>query len=142
MFAPPDRSAALLDAVDTLAEAGFAFDPDVAFTSDPIATCSGLACASVEVRDGHRTLVIAPDAFVSASRLNASLLEVWARYRTPRPGYLPDLARGALQVVRDGERVGVSAFDRSAALHEYRLLWPRLRPAQRHGLPDPAPLAP
>jgi len=59
------------------------------------------------------------------------------RYREPRPGSVPDLARGTLRVLRDGGRVGVDAATLRRAQHGYRQLWEALEPAQRECLDDP-----
>lgn len=125
-------------AVGELARAGFAFDPDVRFASGRYTSCNGVACADLRVVAERRTVLLAEQAFDNPSRLRASLLEIWERYREPRPGSIPDLARGALRVVRDGPRVGV----RDAALlrrahHSYRGLWEQLPPDRRRELPDP-----
>ncbi len=82
--------------------------------------------------------MLAHDGLRTPSTVRASLLEIWERYREPRPGSLPDLARGAQRVLIDGPRVGVE--DRHVlrkAHHTYRQLWTKLTPDQREGLQDP-----
>lgn len=134
--APAD--AELEAALGDLARAGFEFEADVRFAVDRYASCDGIACADLTVMRGRRTVRIAEAAFDSPVRLRASLLEIWERYRQPRPRSTPDLARAAQRVLRDGPRVGVNdpAVLRRAH-HRYRRLWQRLPPEQRSGLVDP-----
>lgn len=133
----PAIRAALVD----LREAGFAFDSDLAFRVDPYASCSGVTCADLAVIRERRTILIAPEAVREPPLLRAALLEIWERYQTPRPGSVPDLARGSLRVVTDGARVGVDARTLRRAHHGYRQLWAELEPAERAGLTDPDHLA-
>jgi hypothetical protein len=88
------------------------------------------------IRD-RRTILLAPEAVREPPLLRAALLEIWERYKTPRPGSVPDLARGSLRVVTDGARVGVDAPTLRRAHHGYRQLWAALEPAQRADLADP-----
>lgn len=143
IVAPRERRAADIEAaLADLARVGFAFEADVRFRYDRWAVCEGFACADLLVIRERRTVVIAEGAFESASRLRASLLEIWERYRAPRPGSLPDLARGALRVVRDGRRAGVSEVQTlQLAHHTYRQLWTQLEADARRGLPPPDALA-
>jgi hypothetical protein len=85
----------------------------------------------------RRTILLAQEAVREPPLLRAALLDVWERYRTPRPGSVPDLARGSLRVLTDGGRVGVDARTLRRAHHGYRQLWAALEPAQRAGLADP-----
>ena len=105
---------------------------------DPYAVCDGLACAELVMYKERRTVVLAEDAFESPSRLRASLLEIWERYQNPRPGSLPDRARGALRVVQDGPGVGVTEiYLRRQAQHLYRQLYDQLAAAEQAKLVDP-----
>ena len=135
--APPagnQLNAALLD----LATAGFEFDADVRFMPDAYAVCNGLFCADLIMYKERRTIILAREAFDSRSRLRASLLEIWERYQEWRPGSVPDLARAALRVIQDGERVGVSdVYIRRHAHHRYRQLYEKLSAAEREPLTDP-----
>ena len=74
--------------------------------NDPRAVCDGLACADLVVENQRRTILVADGAFQSPSKLRASLLEIWARYQTPRHGNVRDLALGALTVAQDGAARG------------------------------------
>ncbi len=132
---PPIR-AALRD----LHAAGFEFEADLAFRVDPYASCSGVTCADLAVIRERRTVLLAPDAVREPALLRAALLEIWERYRTPRPGSVPDLARGSLRVIEDGARVGVDAPTLRRAHHGYRQLWAALAPDERSGLVDPETL--
>jgi hypothetical protein len=127
----------LLAALRDLGSAGFEFEADVAFRVDPYRYCEGIACADLLVIKERRTIAIAPEAVRDPPLLRAALLEIWERYRQPRPGSLPDLARGALRVVRDGSRVGVDTRTLRRAQHDYRKLWESLEPPLRAGLEDP-----
>jgi hypothetical protein len=124
--------------VTALADAGFPFEADVVFRVDPYAVCDGVRCADIRTVRRRRTIGIAPEALESEARLRASLLEVWDRYREPRPGSRHDLARGTLRVIQDGPRAGV--HDRQTlriARLTYRQIWTRLPPGERTDLPDP-----
>jgi hypothetical protein len=135
---PPDVGVRIREALSDLQEGGFSFDPDVAFRVDPYAVCEGVACADLVIMTGRRTILLAPEATRSPEALRATLLEIWERYREPRPGSVHDLARGALRVARDGPRVGATDPDllRRARLR-YRQLYESLPPEERDGLPDP-----
>ena len=133
-----DRGPEIATALGALAAAGFEFDADVRFRMERYAVCEGFACADLVLIAERRTIVLAPDAFESPARLRGSLLEVWERYREPRPGSLPDLARGSLRVIRDGRRVGVDdVHTLRLAHHSYRQLWNQLTAEQRSDLEDP-----
>ncbi len=132
-----DPRPALRAALGDLRAAGFEFEADVAFRVDPYRYCEGVSCADVLLIKERRTIAVAPEAVREPPLLRAALLEVWERYREPRPGSAPDLARGALRVVRDGGRVGVDVATLRRAQHGYRKLWKSLEPAQRAGLEDP-----
>ena len=98
----------------------------------------GVRCADLTLERGHRTILLADEAFVSDSTLRASLLEIWERYREPRPGSIPDLARGALRVLRDGPRVGVTDPNTlRRARNVYTQLWEQL-PEHYADLPPPS----
>jgi hypothetical protein len=141
LFQPPDHTPEIPAALADLKAGGFEFGPDVAFRNDRYAVCDGLACADLIVDAGRRTIIVADGAFESPSRLRASLLEIWARYREPRRGNVRDLARAALLVAREGARAGVTAQDvLDDAAFRYQQLWERLEPAQRADLPPPAAL--
>lgn len=134
----PRIHAALVD----LQQAGFEFDADVRFRTDPFAACDGIACATLVILQERRTILLARDAASDEALLRASLLDIWERYQNPRPGSTRDLARGALRVVRDGPRVGVD--DRALlrrAHHTYGQLYRSLAAEERADLPDPAALA-
>jgi hypothetical protein len=142
LFRPPDRTPEIAPALADLEAAGFAFAPDVRLRNDPLAVCDGLACADLVVENERRTILVADGAFASPSKLRASLLEIWARYQTPRHGNVRDLARAALGVVQDGPRAGVSDPGVQAdARFAYKQLWERLPPDKRTDLPDPSSLA-
>lgn len=135
---PTSPRAEIQAGVDDLAAGGFEFQPDVHFGLDRYLSCDGITCADLLVIKERRTIMLAPDGLRSPSTVRASLLEIWERYREPRPGSLPDLARGAQRVLTDGPRVGVE--DRHVlrkAHHTYRRLWTKLTPEQREGLQDP-----
>jgi len=137
-FNPLDRSAEIPPALSELAAAGFTFPADIRFVHDPMTVCDGITCADLVVIDGRRTIRLANHAFMSPSKLRASLLEIWPRYEMPKRGDLPDLARGAVLIVTDGARAGVS--DREVmreARFTYRHLWNQLPPAERKRLPAP-----
>jgi hypothetical protein len=126
-----------------LDRAGFRFEGDVRFRTDPYAVCEGIACADLIVAQERRTILLSPNLIGQPAALRAALLEVWERYRAPRPGSLPDLARGALRVVEDGPRVGVD--DPKLLLRAkftYRQLYEQLSPAERAELPDPDTVRP
>ncbi len=125
-------------ALADLAAEGFEFDSDVRFRYHRYAACDGMACADVGLIGERRTILLAPEAFESPGQLRATLLEVWERYREPRPGSVPDLARGALRVIRDGYRVGVrELYILRRAHHVYRQLYLELPGGERADLPDP-----
>ncbi len=125
-----------------LAAEGFEFEPDVRFRYHRYAACDGMACADVALIGERRTILLAPEAFESPGRLRATLLEVWERYREPRPGSVRDLARGALRVIRDGHRVGVvEPYILRRAHHSYRQLYNELPNDQREDLPPPDELS-
>jgi hypothetical protein len=100
-----------------------------------------VTCADLAVIRERRTILLAPEAVREPALLRAALLEIWERYRTPRPGSVPDLARGSLRVLTDGGRVGVDARTLRRAHHGYQQLWAALPPAERAGLTDPDALA-
>jgi hypothetical protein len=104
---------------------------------DPYRTCEGVACTDLLLVKERRTVAVAPEAMRDPPLLRAALLEMWERYREPRPGSVPDLARGALRVIRDGPRVGVDPPNLRRAHRSYQKLWQALEPAQREGLDDP-----
>ena len=133
-----DRRPEIEGALADLRAGGFEFDPDVHFRVDPYAVCCGLTCADLLIIRDRRTIVLAVDAFDSPSVLRASLLEIWERYAEPRPGSVPDLARGALRVIRDGPRVGVvDAATQARALRVYEQLFSQLPERDFADLPDP-----
>ncbi len=129
-------------AVAALEAAGFPFDADIRFRIDPHAVCQGIACAEVVVISDRRTILLAPESLRSDSVLRATLLEIWERYREPRPGAQRDLARGTLRIVRDGPTVGVED-ERvlGRARLEYGQLYGTLSRQEREGLPDPDGIA-
>ncbi|MFI5317793.1 MAG: hypothetical protein ACHQ6T_18980 [Myxococcota bacterium] len=142
LFQPPDRTPEIAPALADLGAAGFEFAPDVRLRNDAHAVCDGLSCADLVVERERRTILVADGAFASPSKLRASLLEIWARYREPRRGNVRDLARAALLVIREGPRAGVTdpgvlADARSA----YRQLYQQLPREKRGELPAPASLA-
>ncbi|HTO69627.1 MAG TPA: hypothetical protein VMR31_07170 [Myxococcota bacterium] len=97
-----------------------------------------MACADLAVVDGRRTILVADAAFATPSKLRASLLEIWSRYREPRRGNARDLARSALLVATDGRRAGVTDGDvLDDASYFYGKLYEQLPAQQRAGLPDP-----
>jgi hypothetical protein len=141
LFRPPDRTPEIAPALADLRAAGFEFDADVRLRNDPRAVCDGLSCADLVVEHERRTILVADGAFASPSKLRASLLEIWARYREPRRGNVRDLALAALVVIRDGPRAGVTDPGvLGDARFCYRQLWARLPPEKREGLPSPASL--
>ena len=141
LFRAPDRTPEIQPALADLEQGGFAFAADVVFRNDPHAVCDGLACADLVVENQRRTIVVADGAFVSPSKLRASLLEIWVRYQTPRHGNVRDLARAALVVVQDGRRAGVTDPGVLAdARFVYAQLWRQLPPERRSDLPDPRQL--
>jgi hypothetical protein len=125
------------EALRDLRAAGFEYEADVAFTVDAYRYCDGVCCTDLMLIKERRTIAIAPEAWREPPLLRAALLEMWERYREPRPGSVPDLARGTLRVLRDGSRVGVDAPTLRRAQHAYRKLWDALEPEQRAGLDDP-----
>lgn len=134
----PEPRLQILDAVETLSRAEFRFEPDVAFARDAAAVCLDLSCAEVLVRRNRRTIVIAPEAFDTPDRLRATLLEVWHRYREPRPQSVRDRAGAALRVLLDGPAVGVrDRYLLREAFRVYRMRFEELSPAERQGLRDP-----
>jgi hypothetical protein len=143
LFRPPDHTREIAPALADLKAAGFEFAPDVAFRNDSRAVCDGLTCADLVIEGERRTILVADGAFRSASKLRASLLEIWARYREPRRGNVRDLARAALVVVRDGPRAGVT--DQGVlgdARYVYRQLFEQLPAEKRGDLPEPGSLTP
>jgi hypothetical protein len=139
---PPDSAPKIRSALSDLDAAGFRFDADVRFRVDPYAVCEGLACADLVTLKERRTVLLAPEALRSDAVLRATLLEIWERYREPRPGSERDLARGALRVVQDGAAAGV---DDEQVLERARLQYTQLYRAlprdDREGLPPPAEIA-
>ncbi len=134
----PHRKRTIYEALEDLAAAGFEFDADVHFMPDQYAVCDDMSCADVLIYKERRTILVAHEAFESPSRIRATLLEIWPRYQNPRPGFLPDLARGALQVVQDGPRVGIEdVYLLRRAQHTYRRLYDGTEADQRDGLVDP-----
>ena len=87
--------------VDDLAAGGFMFEPDVHFGLDRYGSCDGITCADLLVIKERRTIMFEHDGLRTPSTVRASLLDIWERYRQPRPGSLPDLARGAQRVLID-----------------------------------------
>jgi hypothetical protein len=141
LFRPPDRTPELAPALADLRAAGFEFAPDVRLRSDPRAVCDGLSCADLVIENERRMILVADGAFASPSKLRASLLEIWARYKEPRHGNVRDLARAALVVIRDGPRAGVTDPGvLGDARFVYRQLYARLPAAQQAELPDPSDL--
>ena len=141
LFRPPDRTAEIAPALADLRAAGFEFAPDVHLRNDHYTVCDGLACADLVVQQGRRTILVADRAFDGPSKLRASLLEIWARYREPRRGNVRDLARAALVVIRDGPRAGVTDPGVLAdARFCYRQLYEQLPPEKRTDLPLPGSL--
>lgn len=138
LFSAPERDAAIGAALSDLESAGFVFEIDVRFAAERYAVCDGLACGSIALVHGHRTVRLAPEAFDSPARLRATFLEIWERYQEPRPGSLRDLARGTLRVLRDGHRVGIDdEFLLRRAFYRYRQLYERLAVEHRKDLPAP-----
>lgn len=132
--APVTIEAALAD----LDGGGFRFESDVAFARDPYVVCAGITCAELRVRDRRRTILVAPEAFASASRLRASLLDIWGRYQEPRAASGADQARSALRILRDGPRAGVSDRRLLREMHHlYRQLYGGLSEDERGELPSP-----
>jgi hypothetical protein len=137
-FKPRDRSAEIPPAVAELAAAGYSFPIDIRIVHDPMAVCDGITCADLVVIENRRTIRLANHAFTSPSKLRASLLEIWPRYERPKRGNLPDLASGALLVVREGARVGITDVEViREARFTYRQLWNQLTPAERTRFPAP-----
>ena len=135
---PPKPDPEITAAVADLKAGGFEFEADVRITRDAYAVCDGLACAELRVVENRRTIGLAREALEDPSRVRASLLEIWTRYREPRPGSIPDLARGALLVVRRGPEVGVTnPWTLRLAYHSYQQLWLQLDRVQRAKLEDP-----
>lgn len=140
-FKARDRTAEIPPAVADLAAAGFPFPVDIRVVHDPMAVCDGITCADLVVIENRRTIRLANHAFTSPSKLRASLLEIWPRYERPKRGNLPDLAGGALLVVRDGARVGITDAEViREARFTYRQLWNQLTPAERARFPAPESL--
>lgn len=125
-----------------LAAGHFYFDSDVAFARDPYVVCVDLSCAELRVRDRRRTILLAPGAFASASRLRASLLDIWGRYENPGVPSPYQRAQSALRILEHGPKVGVT--DRSllrATHHRYGQLYLLLEPEKQAELPRPDDLA-
>ena len=142
IFRHPDRSDELAPAIADLKAGGFEFAPDVRLRNDAHAVCDGMSCADLVIEKDTRTILVADGAFASPSKLRASLLEIWARYKEPRRGNVRDLARGALLVVQKGRSAGVTDPGVIAdARYVYKQLWDRLPAAQRTDLPPPASLS-
>ena len=141
-----DHGAEIEAALADLRTAGFEFKTDVRFEQNRYVTCQEeIACADLVLREGHRTVRLAPEAFETRSRLRAALLEIWERYERPRRGSSSDLARGSLRVLQDGPRAGVDDdWVLRRAHRAYRRFWRETPEDQREGLPDPAriPLPP
>ncbi|MGH9885849.1 MAG: hypothetical protein ACREBE_09990, partial [bacterium] len=128
-------------ALGDLARAGFEFAPDVHFVHDPMMVCDRITCADLVLVSERRTIRLANGAFASPSMLRASLLEIWPRYELPRRGNVADLARGALLVVVDGERAGITDPEvLREARFAYRQLWREVSSADRARLPPPESL--
>ena len=141
LFGPADRTSEIAAAVADLRAAGFEFEPDVRVRAGRYAVCEGLSCGELVIVRERRTILLADGSFDSPSVLRASLLEVWERYREPRPGSVPDLARAALRVIRDGPRVGVTDPNTlRRARYVYTRLWERLPAGEYAELPDPETL--
>jgi hypothetical protein len=133
-----EKEVRISDALEDLRAGGFEFEADVRFRVDELVVCEGIACADLVVIQERRTILLAPEALRSHAAVRATLLEIWERYREPRPGSLLDLARGALRVALDGERVGVNDHRLlSRARLVYGQLYRTLPPGRRTGLPDP-----
>lgn len=142
LFRPPDRTPEIAPALADLRAAGFEFAPDVRLRNDPHAVCDGMSCADLVIEANRRTILVADGAFASPSKLRASLLEIWARYREPRRGNVRDLARGALLVAQEGPRAGVTDPGvLGDARFAYRQLWERLPDDKRADLPRPEAIA-
>jgi len=138
LFQPRDRSSEIPAALADLRAGGFEFAADVAFRNDRYVVCDGMSCADLVVTSDRRTILVADGAFATPSKLRASLLEIWARYREPRRGNVRDLARAALLVAQQGRREGVT--DRAVlddARFFYGKLYEQLPAQQRADLPDP-----
>jgi hypothetical protein len=141
LFRPPDHTLELAPALADLRAAGFEFAPDVRLRSDPRAVCDGLSCADLVIENERRTILVADGAFASPSKLRASLLEIWARYKEPRHGNVRDLARAALLVIHAGPRAGVTDPGvLGDARFVYGQLYARLPDAQQTELPNPRDL--
>jgi hypothetical protein len=99
-----DAGPRIRQALVDLARAGFEFDADVRFRTDPYAVCAGVSCATLVVLKERRTVLLAQGALDSDAALRASLLDIWERYESPHPDSVCDELRGMLRVVRDGPR--------------------------------------
>ena len=142
IFQHPDRSDELPPAIADLRAAGFEFAPDVRLRNDAHAVCDGMSCADLVIEKDTRTILVADGAFESPSKLRASLLEIWARYKEPRRGNVRDLARGALLVIQKGPSAGVTDPGVIGdARYVYKQLWDRLPDSQRADLPAPSSLS-
>ena len=139
----PERAPITIEAARAdLARAHFYFESDIAFERDPYVVCIDLSCAELRVRDRRRTILLAPEAFESASLLRASLLDIWGRYKNPGVPTPYQRAQSALRILKSGSEVGVT--DRSllrATHHRYGQLYLLLEPEQQGELPRPDDLA-
>jgi hypothetical protein len=137
-----DAGPRIRQALVDLARAGFEFDADVRFRTDPYAVCAGVSCATLVVLKERRTVLLAQGALDSDAALRASLLDIWERYESPHPDSVCDELRGMLRVVRDGPRVGVDDVDiLRRAHHAYRRLYVGMRDSECGDLPQPDELA-
>jgi hypothetical protein len=137
-----DAGLRIRQALVDLAQAGFEFDADVRFRTDPYAVCAGVSCATIVVLKERRTVLLAKGALDSDAALRASLLDIWERYESPHPDSVCDELRGMLRVVRDGPRVGVDDVGiLRRAHHAYRRLHVALGDTECGDPPHPDELA-